>query len=173
MTTPEEARDRLVTYLAERLRQRFERYKAVSADLWRAFGTSPDDTEEDRRRMLGPRPGERDEQEEWAEFLEGVDMVQFVNAELWPPSDQLSPRSKEERERRAAELVDKITSRSRLVSGSSKQPASWPKGPGSQNLSHQQKRRPGRKVCDPLFRPGAAAPRCKPKVSVLPVSGML
>src|SRR5215471_6286493 len=98
MTRTEDARDRLVAYLAERLMQRFEGYKAVTADLWRAFGTSPDDTEEDRRRMLGPRPGERDEQEEWAEFLEGVDMVQFVKAELWP-------LSKEERERRAAELV--------------------------------------------------------------------
>jgi len=111
MTRTEEARDRLVAYLAERLMQRFERYKAVTADLWRAFGTSPDDTEEDRRRMLGPRPGERDEQEEWAEFLEGVDMVQFVKAELWPPSDQLSPLSKEERERRAAELVDRAFGR--------------------------------------------------------------
>src|SRR5262249_2100107 len=63
------------------------------------------------RRMLGPRPGERNEQEELAEFLEGVDMVQFVKAELWPPSDQLRPPSKEERERRAAALVDKAFGR--------------------------------------------------------------
>src|SRR5215471_12062370 len=100
MTRTEDARDRLVAYLAERLTQRFERHKAVTADLWRAFGTSPDDTEEDRRRMLGPRPGERDEQEEWAEFLEGVDIGQFVKDELWPPSE-------EERERQAQEMVAK------------------------------------------------------------------
>ena len=104
MTRTEEARDRLVAYLTERLMQRFERYKAVTVDLWRAFGTSPDDTEEDRRRMLGPRPGERDEQEEWAEFLEGVDMVQFVKDELWPASE-------EERERRAREMVAKALGR--------------------------------------------------------------
>ena len=59
MTSTEEARDRLVAYLAERLMQRFERYKAVTADLWRAFGTSPDDTEEDRRRMQVGRRGDR------------------------------------------------------------------------------------------------------------------
>src|SRR5262249_59301864 len=111
MTRTEDARERLVAYLAERLMQRFERYKAAMADLWWAFGTSPDDTEEDRRRMLGPRPGERDEQEEWAEFLEGVDMVQFVKAELWPPSDQLWPPSKEDRERCAAGLIDKAFGR--------------------------------------------------------------
>src|SRR5262250_2094471 len=99
MNNTEEARDRLVAYLAERLMQRFERHKAVTADLWRAFGTSPDDTEEDRRRILGPRPGERNEQEEWAEFLDGLDLVQFVKDELWPPSaDELE--SIEARERR-------------------------------------------------------------------------
>ena len=99
MNSPEEARDRLVAYLVERLMQRFERYQAVTADLWRAFGTSPDDTDEDRRRMLGPRPGERDEQEEWAEFLDGLDLVQFIKDALWPPS-------KNEWERRAREIVD-------------------------------------------------------------------
>lgn len=95
MTRTEEARDRLVAYLAKQLMHRFERYQAVTADLWRAFGTSPDDTEEDRRRMLGPLPGERDEREEWAEFLDGLDLVQFIKDALWPPS-------KEECKRRAA-----------------------------------------------------------------------
>ena len=101
MNSAEEACDRLVAYLAEQLMHRFKRYQAVAADLWRAFGTSPDDTDEDRRRMLGPRPGERSAQEAWDEFLDGLDLVQFIKDALWP-------RSKEERERRVAELFEKV-----------------------------------------------------------------